>query len=76
MTRIWLRPLAALFLLISAVSASPPPTIPSSVVEKQVAKLTTQVHWLSSLDEAKEQAKKEKKLIFWLHALGDLDGTC
>jgi len=76
MARIRFRLLAALLLAVPAVSAAAPPTIPSKIVEKQVAKLTTQVHWLSSLDEAKEQAKKEKKLIFWLHALGDLDGTC
>jgi len=52
------------------------PTIPSKVVEKQVTKLTQKVHWLSSLDEARAEAQKQKKPIFWLHALGDLDGIC
>ncbi len=52
-----------------------PPKISSKVVEKQVKKLTTKVHWCDSLDEAKEKAKKENKLVLWLHALGDLDGT-
>jgi hypothetical protein len=51
-------------------------TVPSKTVEKQVAKLTQKVKWLSSLDEAKEEARKQKKPIFWLHALGDLDGIC
>jgi hypothetical protein len=51
-------------------------TVPSKIVEQQVTKLTTKVKWLSSLDEAKEQALKQKKPIFWLHALGDLDGIC
>lgn len=51
-------------------------TIPSALVEKKVARLTDQVHWFSSLDEARELAQKQKKPIFWLHALGDLDGVC
>ena len=63
-------------LVVPVASAAPEPRIPSEVVQKQVTKLTTQINWLSSLDEAKEKARKEKKLIFWLHALGDLDGTC
>jgi hypothetical protein len=52
------------------------PTVAPAVVEKQIARLTQQVHWHSSLDAAMEQARKENKPIFWLHALGDLDGTC
>ena len=50
--------------------------VPSGVVEKKVAKLTDELHWFSSLAEAKALAKKENKPIFWLHALGDLDGVC
>jgi len=51
-------------------------TVPSAVVEKKVARLTDQVHWFSSLAEAKELAQKQNKPILWLHALGDLDGVC
>jgi hypothetical protein len=51
-------------------------TVPSPIVEKQVAKLTSKVHWHSDLEEAKAEAKKQNKMIFWLHALGDLDGVC
>ena len=58
------------------VAGNPPPKLPSKFVEQRVTKLTEQINWLSSLDEAKEQARKQKKPIFWLHALGDLDGTC
>ena len=52
------------------------PLVPPAVVEKKIARLTEQVHWHSSLDEAKELARKENKPIFWLHVLGDLDGIC
>ena len=64
-----------LFAAASWLPAAEPPKIPSAVVEKQVEKLTKKVQWCSSLDEAKEKAQASKKLIFWLHALGDLDGT-
>ena len=50
--------------------------IPGDVVEKKVEKLTDKIHWLSSLDEAKSLAQKQRKPIFWLQALGDLDGEC
>lgn len=51
-------------------------TISRSTVEKKVAKLTDKIDWLSSLDEAKDRAKEQNKLVFWVHALGDLDGDC
>jgi hypothetical protein len=76
MLRRVLKSLIGFFLVVPIAAAAPLPRIPSEVVEKQVAKLTTQIKWLSSLEEAKEKAQKEKKLIFWLDALGDLDGTC
>jgi hypothetical protein len=67
------------FAVLAAASTVPAadqtPKIPSALVEKQVKKLTQKVQWCSSLDEAKEKAEASKKLIFWLHALGDLDGT-
>ena len=59
-----------------ASGGNPPPKLPSQFVEKRVTKLTEQIPWLSSLDEAKELARKQKKPNFWLHALGDLDGIC
>jgi len=45
-----------------------------SQVEKKVTTLTNEVHWHSSLEEAKKLARAEQKAIFWLHALGDLEG--
>jgi hypothetical protein len=58
------------------LAGNPPPKLPAKFVEQRVTKLNEQINWLSSLDEAKELAAKQKKPIFWLHALGDLDGTC
>jgi hypothetical protein len=50
--------------------------LPSGVVERRVEKLKDQIHWSTSLDEAKAAAKAQKKPIFWIHLLGDLDGEC
>ena len=33
------------------------------------------INWHQSLDEAKQSAVKEKKLIFWVHMLGTMDGA-
>jgi hypothetical protein len=52
------------------------PTIPSGQVQQQVVKLNEQIHWFASLEEARVLARRENKSIFWLHALGDLDGIC
>jgi hypothetical protein len=48
--------------------------VPGAQVEKKVALLSREVTWHESLDEAKKLAREQKKAIFWLHALGDLDG--
>jgi hypothetical protein len=74
------RLIAGLLFAVLAVAPWVPaapdtPKIPSKTVEKQVHKLTTKVHWYDSLEEVAAKAKKENKLILWLHALGDLDGS-
>jgi hypothetical protein len=74
------RIMTGLLLVVMAAAswlsaADQTPKIPSKVVEKQVKKLTTKVHWCDSLEEAEAKAKRENKLVLWLHALGDLDGT-
>jgi hypothetical protein len=33
------------------------------------------VKWHTSLEEAQTQAKKDGKLVFWLHMLGTMDGA-
>jgi hypothetical protein len=44
-------------------------------VQKDVATLTSKIAWKTSLDDAKAIAKKEGKMVFWWHVLGDLDGS-
>ena len=44
-------------------------------VKKDVATLTTKISWQTSLDAAKGLARKEGKMIFWMHMLGELNGS-
>ena len=44
-------------------------------VQKDVDRLTEKISWKTSLDDAKTQAQKEGKMIFWWHVLGDLNGS-
>lgn len=37
-------------------------------------KLETEINWHRSLPEAQAQARREGKLVFWMHMLGKLDG--
>ena len=63
-------------LVLAAAGQTPPATLPSGIVERKVTKLTSEITWLSSLEEARARAREENKPILWLHALGDLDGVC
>jgi hypothetical protein len=44
-------------------------------VKKDVSHLTTAISWKTSLDDAKALAKKDGKMVFWMHMLGDLTGA-
>ena len=44
-------------------------------VKRDVATLTTAISWKTSLTEAKELARKEGRMVFWMHMLGDLNGA-
>jgi len=44
-------------------------------VKKDVQLLTTAISWKTSLDDAKALARKDGKMVFWMHMLGDLNGA-
>ena len=50
--------------------------VPSGIVEKRVEKLNDKIQWYTSLDEAKAVAKEQRRPIFWIHLLGEIDGEC
>ncbi len=51
-----------------------PAVLPGSTAQTQSKMVCSKINWLTSLNAAKEQAKKEHKLIVWIHMLGNIDG--
>jgi hypothetical protein len=48
--------------------------LPGSAAHTQAKMVCSRINWLTSLEEAKQTAKKEHKLIVWIHMLGNIDG--
>lgn len=48
--------------------------VPGPQVADRTQKVLKQMPWAASLKAAQEKAAQEKKLVFWLQLVGDLDG--
>lgn len=57
-----------------STSTSASPVYTGQVCSTNVEKLTSQISWSRNLDDVKEEAAKENKLIVWIHMVGKLDG--
>jgi hypothetical protein len=42
---------------------------------RNVSALTSEMRWYDGLAQAEWEAKREGKLVFWLHMLGNLSGA-
>jgi hypothetical protein len=65
---------------LSATILCPPAVQSEQVLNGQIAvchidRLTRDIHWCDSLDQAKDEAKKQGKMIFWMHMLGNISGS-
>lgn len=49
--------------------------VPGEQAQQQTAKLTQDIHWFKNLNAAQSEARKEGKMVFWMHMLGQIDGT-
>jgi hypothetical protein len=49
--------------------------VPGEVADKQAYVTNKGIRWYTSLDEAEAEARKQGKLVFWLHMLGTIDGA-
>ena len=68
----WL--MVGLALVIVAGAARADRFVPGDEAKASSSKLTSEIHWYTSLDAAKAAAQKQHKMIFWMHMLGTLDG--
>ena len=50
------------------------PMLSGTVSEERVHALTTEIDWYHNLHKAEDEARKEGKLVFWMHMLGHIDG--
>ena len=48
--------------------------VPASEASKESFQVNKRIPWHTNLDQAKEEASKNGKLIFWVHMLGSMDG--
>ena len=60
--------------LLGSASALPALEVSAQRVAERVEKVMKAIDWQESLAGARAKAQKEKKLVFWLQLVGDLDG--
>jgi hypothetical protein len=48
--------------------------VSGQLAHDRIAKLTSQIYWHNSLYQAEDVAKRQGKMILWLHMLGDIKG--
>lgn len=46
-----------------------------AVCSQRIHQLTNDIDWHKSLSKAQEDARREGKLVFWVHMLGKIDGA-
>jgi hypothetical protein len=75
MKRALVGQLLGLSLLVSMPVFGKPLLLTGSVARNNVIKLTSEVPWYTSLSDAETQARREGKMVFWIHMLGDIKGA-
>lgn len=70
----WLA-LACLSLAAVPAAEAGPRILQGQVSQERVENLTNQIQWYHSLPQAEAEARREGKMIFWVHMLGSLDGA-
>ena len=48
--------------------------VSGQLAHDRVAKLTSQIYWHDSLYQAEDLARRQGKMVLWLHMLGDIKG--
>ena len=49
-------------------------TVTGEQVKQNVEKMKSKINWSKDLNELKKKAQAQKKMIFWVDIVGDLDG--
>jgi len=63
------------FALSTVAPARAEKVLQGEVCSANVHKLTTDIDWYKNLHKAEDAAKKDGKMIFWVHMVGKIDGA-
>jgi len=75
MKRALVAKLLALAFLTSTPSFAKPALLQGSVAQYNEMKVASEIPWYTSLYDAEMQARRDGKLVFWVHMLGDIKGA-
>jgi hypothetical protein len=75
MKRALIAQLLSLTLLASTPVFGKPVLLQGSVAKYNEMKVATEIPWYTSLHDAEMEARREGKLVFWVHMLGDIKGA-
>jgi len=68
----------ALFLLLTGLSGGPTTArqmITGAQNTERTNKLTSEIRWHRSMAQAQEDARRDRKLVFWVNMLGTMSGA-
>lgn len=72
------KTLASIVILASSLSlpafADKLTVLSAPEASREAFQVNKRISWQNDLDEAKKEAAKNNKLIFWVHMLGSMDG--
>jgi hypothetical protein len=75
MKRALIAQLLSLSLLASIPALGKPVLLTGSVARYNEIKVASEIPWHTSLYDAEMQARREGKMVFWIHMLGDIKGA-
>jgi hypothetical protein len=55
--------------------AQPVTVVTSDQASKSAFVVNKGINWYNQLDGAKQAARQQRKLVFWVHMLGSIDGA-
>ena len=61
--------------LLTTQGYAAPFILSGEVAQHNVAELTSEIPWYTSLQQAEYAAQQQGKMIFWMHMLGSLSGA-
>jgi hypothetical protein len=76
MKRNVLAPALSLALLATMIPVfAGPMVLDGQLTQTRVSGLNSEIKWNTSLGQALDTARREGKMVFWVHMLGSMNGT-